>query len=895
MPHSFHSPRHSSKAGNPIAIPAIALLLFACVLPAADPVLLTGPEAEQKLRITSEPQEGGFSVARPFWPVTSSAEPSILCLAGEGRECPKREPGQRASLKQHPADFSAVSWSDQSGILQIYSHFAGFVTNYPHTDGPYGYYTSVNEKMPLWGMASGGPYPGVADSMWIGGDFDSKYTTAPCGTPSDCYAPPPVDGMYRGWRTQGYAGGPCNCPVEYQRAYFSANRGVAMFDLSSVPDHATVQTVTAEGTVSKQFGSGERVNISQIEADRSEGLENVAGTGFKFTYDDASDGHLYKVSWDVSPYAVGNPAFTALNSTAVSDAQAALGRNWFGLGLVSGAGETAETSYYFGAFQGSSGVEPFHLIVAYAYIVPDPLVPSSAPPQDSTGNGDPAFCTPFLTWEVPNEEGGHNLHFKACLSDTVPVYFEEDFTDASHIDPAATDYIQMVRTATHDIYDETGAFVETRPPAVVLDPLELIYGGSVYPYAKNYNVGWRFGRPFISHLASDTWEAGGYSVDGLGDAMMGREYMEWSSDSAISYPDTACATELGYPANVTGIGGYIPAGITESFEIALEYDGDPGNYYTIATETNVSSAFYLSLYPPEENVTGVALFFTGSSDGYAYLADLQVYDDLIYDTASPQTVASTVVGSSADLSHAISHVRLDTTDVQPTGTSIAYELSNDDGATWNSVTPGTDFIFPTTGRQLRWRAHLSTTDRTFTPSIRNVRLTNLLSTTPVDSAAAPAVFEENATLGGIWQTMTAAGVPEFNGAIRQARYRPAGLADGAYYWKAEAYAPAGSTDPGAASPVWSFTMQAGGGTPPPDVGDVLMAQRTGTSNVSMQWPAAPPQGLSHYHVYRSAVPSAWGSILAHVGERQYTDTTAASPILYYRLRAADDCDLESAD
>jgi len=332
---------HFRQAGISKIVPAVLSILLACTLPAADRVLLTGPEAEQKLRITAAPEEGGFSEARPFWMPHARPGSAPLCLAGVSRECAPRESVTGASLGPRAEASRPSPRSDQSGILQIFSHYAGFATNYPHTDGVYGYYTNADEKMPLWGLASGAPYPGVENSVWIGGDFDNKYTSAPCGTPSDCYVPPPVDGMYRGWRSQGYPTGPCNCPVDYQRAYFSANRGVAMFDLSYIPDHSTVQSVTVEGTVSKQFGSGELLNISQIEADRYEGLENVAGTGFKFAYDDASDGHLYAVSWDVSPYAVGNPASRILNATAVTDTQAALAGNWLGLGLVSGAGETS--------------------------------------------------------------------------------------------------------------------------------------------------------------------------------------------------------------------------------------------------------------------------------------------------------------------------------------------------------------------------------------------------------------------------------------------------------------------------------------------------------------------------------------------------------------------------
>lgn len=48
---------------------------------------------------------------------------------------------------------------------------------------------------------------------------------------------------------------------------------------------------------------------------------------------------------------------------------------------------------------------------------------------------------------------------------------------------------------------------------------------------------------------------------------------------------------------------------------------------------------------------------------------------------------------------------------------ITFQLSNDGGRTWEDVVPGQDHIFNSKGKNLRWRAVLSTTDRDYTPYI----------------------------------------------------------------------------------------------------------------------------------------------------------------------------------
>jgi hypothetical protein len=53
---------------------------------------------------------------------------------------------------------------------------------------------------------------------------------------------------------------------------------------------------------------------------------------------------------------------------------------------------------------------------------------------------------------------------------------------------------------------------------------------------------------------------------------------------------------------------------------------------------------------------------------------------------------------------------------------IRYELSNDGGAHWHHVQPGKRWHFATPGTDLRWRAILTSTNLTATPTIEMVRI-----------------------------------------------------------------------------------------------------------------------------------------------------------------------------
>ncbi len=58
--------------------------------------------------------------------------------------------------------------------------------------------------------------------------------------------------------------------------------------------------------------------------------------------------------------------------------------------------------------------------------------------------------------------------------------------------------------------------------------------------------------------------------------------------------------------------------------------------------------------------------------------------------------------------------------VQPLHTSVTWKLTNDGGRHWYPVSPGTHFVFPASGNDLRWRADLISTSAALSPRITGV-------------------------------------------------------------------------------------------------------------------------------------------------------------------------------
>ncbi len=103
----------------------------------------------------------------------------------------------------------------------------------------------------------------------------------------------------------------------------------------------------------------------------------------------------------------------------------------------------------------------------------------------------------------------------------------------------------------------------------------------------------------------------------------------------------------------------------------------------------------------------------------AILSDADIFfakGRLDFDTSS--VLQSINVNSTTDY---VTEAKLDRTEVL-NGQTINYFLSNDGGATWESITPGSWHAFTSRGNDLRWRAELSTIDNFVTPAILDLSI-----------------------------------------------------------------------------------------------------------------------------------------------------------------------------
>ena len=116
------------------------------------------------------------------------------------------------------------------------------------------------------------------------------------------------------------------------------------------------------------------------------------------------------------------------------------------------------------------------------------------------------------------------------------------------------------------------------------------------------------------------------------------------------------------------------------------------------------------------------------SGDYAYVADytldfqvVEVQRNRYRQYATPATAQSLPVYAAS--SALVIQANLSVTTTLPSGTSISYELSADNGGHWEVVSVGLMHIFAYPGTSLRWRATLSRTDSLTTPRLEALTLT----------------------------------------------------------------------------------------------------------------------------------------------------------------------------
>ena len=95
-------------------------------------------------------------------------------------------------------------------------------------------------------------------------------------------------------------------------------------------------------------------------------------------------------------------------------------------------------------------------------------------------------------------------------------------------------------------------------------------------------------------------------------------------------------------------------------------------------------------------------------------------DGSITDSRTPTATSTTVYGQTTTASRSVDQIKLQSAiGYMPTGTSIAIDVSNDNGATWKSISVGSTKTFASSGNKVTWRATLNGTS-TATPVLDQV-------------------------------------------------------------------------------------------------------------------------------------------------------------------------------
>jgi len=158
-----------------------------------------------------------------------------------------------------------------------------------------------------------------------------------------------------------------------------------------------------------------------------------------------------------------------------------------------------------------------------------------------------------------------------------------------------------------------------------------------------------------------------------------------------------------------GVWGYGPWLITADQQdgVSLHNTTDLSSANTLFTESSVTAARAVTIhgnYAYVANTTNLVILHLVRAAGNTYGLGTNVATSLEVDSTT-ETIENAT----------LTYVAL-----EPTGTSISFDMSADGGSTWESVTPGLLHTFATPGNDLRWRSHLTT------PSIdRSVRLASI--------------------------------------------------------------------------------------------------------------------------------------------------------------------------
>ena len=210
---------------------------------------------------------------------------------------------------------------------------------------------------------------------------------------------------------------------------------------------------------------------------------------------------------------------------------------------------------------------------------------------------------------------------------------------------------------------------------------------------------------------------------------------------------------------------------------------------------------------------------------FAYVADLttgllvvEVQRNRCRQYVTPATAQSLSVYSSS--SELVLWANLSITATLPSGTSIAYQLTADNGVHWETVPVGMQYTFSNPGSHLRWRAVFSTSNTLKTPTLENLsviyatKLSAPTLITPNDGIFTPdstPTFNWSSVTGAIdyqvqLDTASSFDTPDLRNVTGVTpTYTPTlSLDDGLWYWRVAGNDSAG--DLGYFSAHWNLTI-----------------------------------------------------------------------------------------
>ncbi|MFH1227439.1 MAG: fibronectin type III domain-containing protein, partial [Planctomycetota bacterium] len=354
---------------------------------------------------------------------------------------------------------------------------------------------------------------------------------------------------------------------------------------------------------------------------------------------------------------------------------------------------------------------------------------------------------------------------------------------------------------------------------------------------------------------------------------------------------------------ITQLGAYMPAGVTNWLRIwndggtllgsiQVTAGGSNGWYWgTLGTPINLTSGQYYRV----GRVGGGSTYWYGSATfpyssgiytvvdyGYYYSGDGMPNSNW---TNSPMNVG--VNGNIYQSSSTVQSIKLNSGSTVtsivclnpahsiPANTTISYEVTANGGANWYGVTPNVSYSLPVTGTDLRWKATLSTSDTSATPSIDTLIIESdaaslinvtsnltaaVMSTSQIDLAWQNSATDEtnfeisrSTPLTANWTVIAN------NVAANSVTYSDTTgiIADTTYYYRVRSYNVSGY-DP------WSNEASALTSLPAAPSG--LITTTVGAYNITLQW-ADNSINENGFEMWRSPDGSSWAAL---------TDTIAAN-------------------